>query len=426
MPYQYSRPKGNPGQYQSSPPSRVTPVPASSFSGKSAGGGLFPFIPSLTPTDSTTEDAMENAAEEAVRDSSYSHLAEHAENLREAAQNSERKKGNEQEREQVSAPNESLPGVNPYRIESVKDRISEQVNNRNTLNSLNRTKSILDRDQTGEGAGKAPDRIISGNGSDSILDKVISGNGSDLVMDRVVSGSGRDNIQPESIWRSFDEVELPDSYVSFGPSHDLEDAQVEQVQSTRPLTQTGTVSFENVQLPKKAYERKPVQSAQNPSIFQQYGNYVNRYMSDKMENPVRELAIQTGASVLAAPVLGAVLPASVTSAAVAPVASNITKLIPQATQTSAQVVSQNANNIVNFADYARKGTAIAAGVGGVAATLPAVAQNQTGWNAQTAKYTVQQTASNFGSGTTNVNALSTMKPSTLLSGTTQKTGSYRR
>ena len=113
-----------------------------------------------------------------------------------------------------------------------------------------------------------------------------------------------------------------------------------------------------------------------------------------MEHPLREIGLQTGASLLAAPILAGMAPAAAISSAVAPVANNIVRLVPQtsqavqaASQAVAPVASQG-GNIVNFADYARKvGTLAAGAVGAVA--LPAAAQTM-GWNPQTQTYSSSQ------------------------------------
>ena len=110
-------------------------------------------------------------------------------------------------------------------------------------------------------------------------------------------------------------------------------------------------------------------------------------MVDKMENPVRELAIQTGASLAAAPVIGALglgAAAAPIASAAAPIANNITKLVPQAPQ-GAQATAPVQNNIINFADLARKTAGAAAAVGGAMTALPAAAQSN-GWNSTTQVY----------------------------------------
>ena len=132
--------------------------------------------------------------------------------------------------------------------------------------------------------------------------------------------------------------------------------------------------------------QKPVQQSGPASFW----DYAMRYQQDKMEHPLREIGLQTGASLLAAPIIAGMAPAAAVSSAVAPVANNIVRLVPQtsqAVQSAAQAVAPVAsqgNNIVNFADYARKVGTLAAGVIGAVA-LPAAAQ-MTGWNAQTQKY----------------------------------------
>ena len=177
----------------------------------------------------------------------------------------------------------------------------------------------------------------------------------------------------------------------------------------KPLVTRGQMSLQNVQnlpVPDTSAYQKPVQQ----SGLSRFWDYANRYQQEKMENPLREIGIQTGASLLAAPILAGMAPAAVTSA-VAPVANNIVRLAPQTSQAAQSVANQTNNivrlipqasqavqaasqavapaasqggNIVNFADYARKVGTLAAGVVGAVA-LPAATQ-MTGWNPQTQKY----------------------------------------
>ena len=66
MEYSYSKPKSAPS-YQTAPPSRVSPVGASSFSGPKGGGGLFPFLPIPGTTPTASPDATSSAGENAAR-----------------------------------------------------------------------------------------------------------------------------------------------------------------------------------------------------------------------------------------------------------------------------------------------------------------------------------------------------------------------
>ena len=158
----------------------------------------------------------------------------------------------------------------------------------------------------------------------------------------------------------------------------------------KPLTTKGQMSFQNVQnlpVPDTSAYQKPVQQ----SGLSRFWDYATRYQQDKMENPLREIGIQTGASLLAAPILAGMAPAAAVSSAVAPVANNIVRLIPQTGQAvqsaASQAVSQG-SNIVNFADYARQAGTLAAGVAGAMA-LPAASQ-VVGWNPETQKYSSGQ------------------------------------
>ena len=90
---------------------------------------------------------------------------------------------------------------------------------------------------------------------------------------------------------------------------------------------------------------------------------------------------------MAAPILAGIAPAAAVSSAVAPVANNIVRLVPQtgqAVQSAASQAMSQGNNIVNFADYARQAGTLAAGVAGAVA-LPAASQ-MVGWNPETQTY----------------------------------------
>ena len=378
MEYSYSKPTSAPS-YQTAPPSRVTPVGASSFSGPRGGGGIFPFIP--IPGQSSP-DATSSAGENAARNAAAQSQAQSAVNA---------SVGQIRQLNQASVP-QLQPQQNGLRIEAsisqkglngINSRMAEQPKLPNSSVSTNSLDKLLGR-ETG-GYGQKADVIYGTHGSDFLYDAIIDRGGADTLPDRIISGSGSDELR----YRSFQDVEasLPSDSVSFRVAgQDPVAKAADTVQ--KPLTTKGQMSFQNIQnLPVPDTSMyKPVQQSGPASFW----DYAARYQQDKMEHPLREIGLQTGASLLAAPILAGMAPAAAVSSAVAPVANNIVRLVPQtsqAVQSAAQAVAPVAsqgNNIVNFADYARKVGTLAAGVIGAVA-LPAAAQ-MTGWNAQTQKY----------------------------------------
>ncbi|MBO5567463.1 MAG: hypothetical protein J6A79_00715 [Clostridia bacterium] len=380
MEYSYSKPTSAPS-YQTAPPSRVTPVGASSFSGPKGGGGIFPFIP--LPGQSSP-DATSSAGENAARNAAAQSQAQSAINA---------SVGQIRQLNQAAQP-QLQPQQNGLRIESsivknglngINSQMSEQPKLPNSTSTPNSLDKLLGR-ETG-GYGQKADVIYGTHGSDFLYDAIIDRGGADTLPDRIISGSGNDELR----YRSFQDVEasLPSDSVSFRVSGQ---DPVVQASGTlqKPLTTKGQMSFQDVQnLPvpdTSAYQTSVQQSG--PSSF---WDYAVRYQQEKMENPLREIGIQTGASLLAAPLLAGMAPAAAVSSAVAPVANNIVRLVPQASQTVQNVATQAAsqgNNIVNFADYARKVGTLAAGVVGAVA-LPAASQ-MVGWNPQTQTYSSGQ------------------------------------
>ena len=379
MEYSYSKPTSAPS-YQTAPPSRVTPVGASSFSGPRGGGGIFPFIP--IPGQSSP-DATSSAGENAARNAAAQSQVQSAVNA---------SVGQIRQLNQASVP-QLQPQQNGLRIEAsisqkglngINSRMAEQPKLPNSSVSTNSLDKLLGR-ETG-GYGQKADVIYGTHGSDFLYDAIIDRGGADTLPDRIISGSGSDELR----YRSFQDVEasLPSDSVSFRVAgQDPVAKAADTVQ--KPLTTKGQMSFQNVQnlpVPDTSMYQKPVQQSGPASFW----DYAMRYQQDKMEHPLREIGLQTGASLLAAPILAGMAPAAAISSAVAPVANNIVRLVPQtsqAVQSAAQAVAPVAsqgNNIVNFADYARKVGTLAAGVIGAVA-LPAAAQ-MTGWNAQTQKY----------------------------------------
>ena len=378
MEYSYSKPTSAPS-YQTAPPSRVTPVGASSFSGPRGGGGIFPFIP--IPGQSSP-DATSSAGENAARNAAAQSQVQSAVNA---------SVGQIRQLNQASVP-QLQPQQNGLRIEAsisqkglngINSRMAEQPKLPNSSVSTNSLDKLLGR-ETG-GYGQKADVIYGTHGSGFLYDAIIDRGGADTLPDRIISGSGSDELR----YRSFQDVEasLPSDSVSFRVAgQDPVAKAADTVQ--KPLTTKGQMSFQNVQnLPVPDTSMyKPVQQSGPASFW----DYAARYQQDKMEHPLREIGLQTGASLLAAPILAGMAPAAAVSSAVAPVANNIVRLVPQtsqAVQSAAQAVAPVAsqgNNIVNFADYARKVGTLAAGVIGAVA-LPAAAQ-MTGWNAQTQKY----------------------------------------
>lgn len=381
MEYSYSKPKSAPS-YQTAPPSRVTPVGASSFSGPKGGGGIFPFIPLPGTTPTGSPDASSSAGENAARSAAAQSQAQSAINA---------SVGQIRQLNQAAQP-QLQPQQNGLRIESsivknglngINSRMAEQPKMPNSTVSTNSLDKLLGR-ETG-GYGQKADVIYGTHGSDFLYDAIIDRGGADTLPDRIISGSGNDELR----YRSFQDVEasLPSDSVSFRVAG--QDPVMQSSGSTqKPLTTKGQMSFQNVQnLPVPDTSMyKPVQQSGPASFW----DYAMRYQQDKMEHPLREIGLQTGASLLAAPLLAGMTPAAAVSSAVAPVANNIVRLVPQtsqavqaASQAVAPVASQG-GNIVNFADYARKVGTLAAGVVGAVA-LPAASQ-MVGWNPQTQKY----------------------------------------
>ena len=374
MEYSYSKPTTAPS-YQTAPPSRVSPVGASSFSGPRGGGGLFPFIP--LPGQSSL-DSSSSAGENAVRNAAAQSQAQSQSAINASV-------GQIRQLNQAAQP-QLQPQQNGLRIESsivknglnrINSQMSEQPKLPNSSVSTNSLDKLLGR-ETG-GYGQKSDVVYGTHGSDFLYDAIIDRGGADTLPDRIISGSGNDELR----YRSFQDVEasLPSDSVSFRVAG--QDPVVQSSGSVqKPLTTRGQMSFQNVQnLPvpdTSMYQSAPVRSG--PSSF---WDYAMKYQQDKMEHPLREIGLQTGASLLAAPILAGMAPAAAVSSAVAPVANNIVRLIPQTSQAVAPVASQG-GNIVNFADYARKVGTLAAGVVGAVA-LPAAAQT-VGWNPQTQKY----------------------------------------
>ena len=378
MEYSYSKPKSAPS-YQTAPPSRVSPVGASSFSGPKGGGGLFPFLP--IPGQSSP-DATSSAGENAARNAAAQSQSMSAINA---------SVGQVRQLNQASVP-QLQPQQNGLRIEAsivknglnrINSQMSEQPKLPNSSVSTNSLDRLLVR-ETG-GYGQKTDVVYGTHGSDFLYDPVIDSAGPDYIQDKIISGSGNDEIR----YRSFQDVEdsLPSTSVSFRVSGQDPVAQASRTVQ-KPLTTKGQMSFQNVQnLPVPDTSMyKPVQQSGPASFW----DYAMRYQQDKMEHPLREIGLQTGASLLAAPLLAGMAPAAAVTSAVAPVANNIVRLVPQtsqAVQSAAQAVAPVASqggNIVNFADYARKVGTLAAGVVGAVA-LPAAAQ-MTGWNPQTQTY----------------------------------------
>ena len=381
MEYSYSKPKSAPS-YQTAPPSRVSPVGASSFSGPKGGGGILPFIPLPVTTPTGSPDATSSAGENAARNAAAQSQAQSAINA---------SVGQIRQLNQAAQP-QLQPQQNGLRIEAsivknglngINSRMAEQPKLPNSSVSTNSLDKLLGR-ETG-GYGQKADVIYGTHGSDFLYDAIIDRGGADTLPDRIISGSGADELR----YRSFQDVEasLPSDSVSFRVSG--QDPVLQSSGSTqKPLTTKGQMSFQNVQnLPVPDTSMyKPVQQSGPASFW----DYAMRYQQDKMEHPLREIGLQTGASLLAAPLLAGMAPAAAVSSAVAPVANNIVRLVPQtsqAVQSAAQAVAPVASqggNIVNFADYARKVGTLAAGVVGAVA-LPAAAQ-MTGWNPQTQTY----------------------------------------
>ena len=405
MAYSYSKPVPSP-EYRTPNPPRVSPVGASSFHGGSGGGGIFPFLP-FSGTDSgevpyeeaaelASENALEYSAEQASEQTGYDSLAESA------------KQWIEKQKEKSQVQPEKAEQPVPDTVEKIRmqsNLFSDELAKRNAENA--RTAQMNSTDSTGHsvqyvskgqrviegasgqragGAGQAE----GGQGAGQRLDRVISSSGADTLPDAVTSGSGR---AEELRYRSFADVEefLPSDAVSFKTAPADEPYKKEDpITATKPLKTSGQMSFGNVQnlpVPDTSLTVAQNQQSQSQSFFgqaAQFGSdvlkYVSNYQADKMQNPVREIGLQTGASLLAAPLIGAV-GVSAVPAAVAPAVSQVAQqVIPQAS------TAVSSNNIVSFADYAKKAAGAAAAAGAISQALPAAAQSS-GWNPAKQTYT---------------------------------------
>ena len=393
MEYNYSKPTSAPS-YQTAPPSRVSPVGASSFSGPKGGGGLFPFLPipgqsSPDSSSSAGENAARNAAAQSQSQSAINASVGQVRQLNQAAQPQLQPQQNGL-RIEASISQKGLNGIN--------SRMAEQPKLPNSSVSTNSLDKLLGRETGGygqktdviygtHGSDFLYDAVIDRGGADTLPDRIISGSGADRMQDRIISGSGSDELR----YRSFQDVEasLPSDSVSFRVAGQ-DPVTTASGTLQKPLTTKGQMSLQNVQnLPvpdTSMYQSAPVRSGSSS-----FWDYAMRYQQDKMEHPLREIGLQTGASLLAAPILAGMAPAAAVSSAVAPVANNIVRLVPQtsqAVQSAATQAASQGNNIVNFADYARKVGTLAAGVVGAVA-LPAASQ-MVGWNPQTQTYSSGQ------------------------------------
>ena len=382
MAYSYSKSKPGP-TYQTSYPSRVTPVNAMSFSGPHGGGGLSLGFPAINPGMPTPEDLPQEGYEEAAE--GYNAIAENASELADAAKSYDIQIERAQRAESAAQP-KGQKKVKPDQIENNIPMYGDNVIREQRVEQTNIPKG---NEVYGENIsiGYKPDTLYGYNSNDMIRDAIFGDSGTDQIPDRIYG----ENPSNELRWKSFADVEndLP-SETKFNPLQippAVPKKQEEQKPVSNPIPMTGEMSFANVPnlpIPEVLPQTMPAKTAREKNIFEKAATYVNNYMVDKMENPVRELAIQTGASLAAAPVIGALglgAAAAPIASAAAPIANNITKLVPQVTQAAAPVQ----NNIVNFADLARKATGAAAAVGGAMTALPAAAQSS-GWNSTTQVY----------------------------------------
>lgn len=415
MKYSYSKSTPHQG-YQSSPPSRVSPVPAASFSGKTGGGGLFPFLPNLAPTP---EPTPEEYAQEGYGEG-YGELANHAEQLAEAS--SELKRANAasegaegKKDETVEQPN----SPNFPKITAEKDRILYSFGEGGSsgyapdaVYSGSGSDILPDRIYASDKTNRIPDMVYGGRGADELPDFVYEDNRGDVLPDFVYGGQSADNL-PDMVygdnrsdamrWRSFEDVydELPTQVVSGKVGgQDKDTVKPATAQVGTPLKTQGTVNLKNVNnLPQMDTSMFKAPEHQ-PSMLEKFVDYAVEYHHDKMEHPLREIGIQTAASLVALPLASAAVQslAPAVASVAAPVVNNITKLVPQASQTM-QKVTQSApvaNNIVNFADYANKAPAAASSVqkvaAGIAASTASLASalsakaKPVGWDSNTQQY----------------------------------------
>ena len=416
MPYSYSKSKPGPS-YQTSYPSRVTPVNAMSFSGPHGGSGLgLPFLglPGLTPSMVPEPVPEAEPSEAYAPDPAYEPEGAYAPGL---VPNPVPAPGLVPEGEpapgRLYPDSVKLPGLLPLPVPLPEDsprdsgapslapegRKAYRVESRNSLKDLNnetardinvsvgkspdevygRVPSDLIRDQiiSGELPDTIPDQVYGYNRSNNIRDVVISGDLPDLVPDQIYGQSGYDDLR----WRSFADVEdeLPDTVISspkmapepvLRPSPHQNPVQLPQIMRTTTLQNVPNLPVPEV-LPQAPV---PAKTAREKNIFEKAGTYLNNYMVDKMENPARELGIQLGASLAAAPIIG-MAPAA---AAAVP---QIVNAIPQAVQ-SVKNVGQNVGSAI------RNIGAVGAGAFAGSAAMPAFAESSNGWNASTQTYKV--------------------------------------
>ena len=413
MPYSYSKSKPGP-TYQTSYPSRVTPVNAMSFSGPHGGGGLgLPFLglPGLTPSMVPEPVPEAEPSEAYAPDPAYEPEGAYAPGL---VPNPVPAPGlvPDPAPGRLYPDSVKLPGLLPLPVPLPEDsprdsgapslapegRKTYRVESRNSLKDLNnetareenvsvgkspdevygKVPSDLIRDQiiSGELPDMVPDQVYGYNRSNNIRDVVISGDLPDLVPDQIYGQSGYDDLR----WRSFADVEneLPDTVISspkMAPEPVLQPSPHQNpVQLPQMMRTTSLQNVPNLPVPEVLPQTMPAKTAREKNIFEKAATYVNNYMVDKMENPARELGIQLGASLAAAPIIG-MAPAA---AAAVP---QIVNAIPQAVQ-SVKNVGQNVGSAI------RNIGAVGAGAFAGSAAMPAFAESSNGWNANTQTYKV--------------------------------------
>ena len=395
MKYSYSKPAPSP-EYRAQTPSRVSPVGASSFHGGKGGGGIFPFLPfssSETPYDEPAEMAADGALE-AQAENALEASGENAIFQSQLLQDEIAKQRQSKEHYEVYIPSEqtTIRGASGQKVQAgsgsgIRDNLAKSKETTEQPTSTKKTthsEVYVPSAQTTTGASGQKVQRESGSGQKTNLNASYGGSGADVLME-----------PEESLYRSFEDVQLPEESVSFKVGKDeVQEPYIKEdsIPASKPLKTTGQMSFGNVQnlpVPDTTQFQQDAQ-VRKQSFFGQaaeFGNnflqYATQYQADKMENPLREIGIQTGASILAAPVLGAVGVSAVPAAAATAVSQAAQKIIPQ---TSAPAAPSTPSNIVNFADVAKKVATAAATAGAVSQALPAAAQTS-GWNAGSQTYT---------------------------------------
>ena len=417
MKYTYSKSTPSP-DYRVQSPSRVSPVGSSSFRGGNGGGGLAGLIPLLSslwdggePTyeeaaeyasDLAPEMEAERAAEMAGEAADYDSMAQRAKEwVKRQKEKLVSETGTANGAVMETPRQTAIEAVEKLRSQS--NLFADELAKRNAANAANAANArpnsteLKSHSELYVPSGQTASQVASGqraSGSGSAR----GGEGAGQRVDQVLTPTtGYDELR----YRSFADVDLPTKSVAVkGGRNEVAEPYIKEdsIPAGKPLNTTGQMSFANVQdlpVPDTSQYQQNLQARQqsffgNAAQFgREFLQYAGNYQLDKMEHPLREIGVQTAASLLAAPALGAVGVSAVPAAATASVAQAVQKVIPQVSTAVQQAVTPSTtSNIISFTDYAKKAATAAAAAGAVSQALPAAAQTS-GWNASTQNYTVQ-------------------------------------